>query len=326
MTRALPASVRALANGDFAQVADGFRNAGFSVSQPADGILQLVRPGQVQRRKLLLSVGIHGDETAPIEMLAGLLARLAGAPHRLGVDLMVVVGNLAAIGQGKRFIDVDLNRLFRTGQSDLHATAEGRRAEDIMRAAARFFESGAAGKWHFDLHTAIRPSHYPAFAVIPDTGGDMQELLGWLGPAGVEAVIFSAPSAGTFSAYTAMQCGATSATVELGRIGKLGHNDLSRFAAADAALEAFVLSEAAPATAKRPVVYRVAQELVKHSDSFRFAFDSATENFTPMPPGAVIAEDEGIVYRVGPETEYVVFPNPDVRIGLRAGLMVVRSV
>jgi len=42
-----------------------------------------------------------------------------------------------------------------------------------------------------------------------------------------------------------------------------------------------------------------------------------------MQPGALIAEDGEAAYRVGEATEYIVFPNPDVRAGLRAGLMVV---
>jgi succinylglutamate desuccinylase len=49
------------------------------------------------------------------------------------------------------------------------------------------------------------------------------------------------------------------------------------------------------------------------------------ENFSALTPGSVIAEDGDMVYRVGDETEYVVFPNPDVRPGLRAGLMVVKA-
>lgn len=52
---------------------------------------------------LLLSVGIHGDETGPIEMLARLLGELAAAPQQLAVDLMIVVGNPAAIAQQWRF-------------------------------------------------------------------------------------------------------------------------------------------------------------------------------------------------------------------------------
>ncbi|HZW13065.1 MAG TPA: succinylglutamate desuccinylase [Noviherbaspirillum sp.] len=327
MTRTVSASVRALAAGDFAHVADCFAKAGFSVSQPARGILQLVLPGQALRRKLLLSVGIHGDETAPIEILADLLERLRRAPHQLAVDLMLVVGNIAAIRQGKRFIDADLNRLFRAQRAergDLQTAAESQRADEIMRSAAVFFGTGEAEKWHFDLHTAIRPSHYPTFAVVPDTGGSKQHLLGWLGRAGIEAAILGAPSAGTFSAYTATQFGAMSATVELGRTGELGRNDLNQFATAHAALDAFLVGGTPSPGGRLPIVFRVAQELVKRSDAFRMACDSATKNFTPMAPGMLIAEDGDTVYRVGPETEYVVFPNPDVRIGLRAGLMVVR--
>lgn len=111
----------------------------------------------------------------------------------------------------------------------------------------------------------------------------------------------------------------------MGRIGELGRNDLSQFAAAHAALDAFLRGGDFPSAARMPDVFRVAQELVKRSDGFRMAFDGATKNFTPMPPGSLIAEDGDTVYRVGAETEYVVFPNPDVRVGLRAGLMVVRS-
>ena len=53
--------------------------------------------------------------------------------------------------------------------------------------------------------------------------------------------------------------------------------------------------------------------------------DRSTQNFTPMQPDSVIAVDGDTVYRVGDVTEYVVFPNPDVALGLRAGLMVIRS-
>lgn len=328
MDNAVSSQVRALAAGDFAQIADCFANAGFEVRVPARGILQLTMPGQMAARtRLLLSVGIHGDETAPIEMLAGLLHKLADAPRALAVDLMVVVGNLAAIEQGKRFIDADLNRMFRAERGDLQTAAEAGRADALMRAAAAFLGGADAEKWHLDLHTAIRSSHYPTFAVVPNAAahGRKQQLLGWLGQAGIGAAILSPASAGTFSAYTATQFGAASATVELGQVGALGDNDLSRFAEAHAALDAFLRNGQPPVGATLPHVFAVAQELVKRSEAFRMSFDRTTMNFTAMPPGALIAEDGDTAYRVGPVTEYVVFPNPDVRLGLRAGLMVVRS-
>ena len=119
------ANVQALAEADFSEVADSFANAGFQVRLPAKGILQIALPTPARRRlRLLLSVGVHGDETAPIEMLAHLLHALTAEPHALQADLMVVVGNLAAIAQGKRYLEVDLNRLFTSERGALHAAAE----------------------------------------------------------------------------------------------------------------------------------------------------------------------------------------------------------
>ncbi|MGE5622998.1 MAG: succinylglutamate desuccinylase, partial [Bacillota bacterium] len=323
MESELARSVRALAQADVAHFADSFAGAGYAVRIPARGILQLTSSGHFLRRpRLLLSAGVHGDETAPIEMLAHLLHALAQTPHALAVDLMAAVGNPAAVAQGKRFIDADLNRMFADERGALRSASEAARADEIMRATAAFFAPADADKWHLDLHAAIRPSHYPAFAVVPDAIADArkQALLGWLGDAGIGAVILNRKPAGTYSAYTAENFGAASATVELGQVAALGSNDLSRFGAACAALDGFVRSGRIPAGARRPQIFRVAQELVKQSEAFRMCFDSSVWNFTPFEPGAMIAEDGDTVYRVGPETEYVVFPNPDVRVGLRAGL------
>lgn len=324
----VPPTVRALAAGDFTYIAASFAAAGFTVQTPVPGILQLMRPASPQSHvRLLLSAGIHGDETAPIEMLTDLLHTLASTPHVLVLDLMVVVGNPGAIESGVRFIDADLNRLFREDRGELAYATEARRADAIMRATTEFFSNPDVGKWHFDLHTAIRPSLYPTFAIVPDVvfGGRRQQLLGWLYRAGIGAAILSAASAGTFSAYSASRFGATSATVELGQVGALGGNDLNRFADTHSALDAFLRSGLLPVSPERPVVFKVVQELIKCSDTFQLLLDRSTKNFTALPPGTLIAVDGDIEYRVGPVTEYVVFPNPDVRVGLRAGMMVVRD-
>lgn len=324
----VPEAVRALAEAEFSGVADCFASAGFQVRIPARGILQISAPAAITRRlSLLISVGIHGDETAPIEMLALLLDELARTPHALAVDLMVVVGNLDAIAAGKRFIDADMNRMFRAERGDLASAVEARRADTIMQAVATFFGTPGGKKWHLDLHTAIRPSLYPTFAIVPDVNAeqDRQALIDWLGSAGIEAVILNRKLAGTFSAYTATQFGVSGCTAELGQIGKLGANDLSQFAATQQALDTLLRTGSIGQTANAPPhVFAVTQEIVKHSDAFSMVFDRATNNFTALEPGMQIARDGDIEYRVGATTEYVVFPNPDVRAGLRAGLMVVR--
>jgi succinylglutamate desuccinylase len=328
MEQTVSDKVRALAEADFTHAADSFANAGFKVRLPARGILQVTSASHMLRRpRLLLSVGVHGDETAPIEMLAHLLDAVADEPHALAVDLMAVVGNPAAIAAGKRFIDADLNRMFRQDRGDLQSAAEADRADAIMRATATFFTGPDANKWHLDLHTAIRPSRYPRFAVVPAiiAGPRRDALLGLLGQAGIEAAILNTKPAGTYSAYTAEMFGTAGSTVELGQVAALGSNEPGISAATAATLDRFIRTGRLQPADERPKVFRVAQELIKRSDAFRMAFSRETQNFTPLQPGSVIAEDGDIVYRVGGETEYVVFPNPDVRVGLRAGLMVVQD-
>lgn len=328
MSNSLPAPVHAFAAGEFSSIAGSFAAAGYQVHMPARGILQLLMPESSQRHvRLLLSAGVHGDETAPVEMLADLLHKLAATPGALRVNLLLVIGNPSAIGQGRRFVEADMNRMFRAERGELASAAEAGRADAIMQATEQFFRDTNTEKWHFDLHTAIRPSLYPTFAVVPDVHlpARRQLLLGWLGRAGIGAAILSAPSAGTFSAYTASRFGAASATVELGQIGTFGGNDLSRFADTHEALDVFLRTGQPPVSRKLPDVFRIAQEVVKHSEVFRLMLDRDVMNFTALLPGTLIAEDGDFEYRVGPVTEHVIFPNPDVRVGLRAGLMVVRE-
>jgi succinylglutamate desuccinylase len=323
----LPPAVQALAAGDLERFAAAFRAAGWRVRTPQRGILQLCQSGSGARLKVLVSVGVHGDETAPIEILAQMLDRLCAEPAALRVDLMVAVGNLDAIAAGKRFIEADLNRMFRPGRGPLASAAEAVRADALMQAAASFFGHADAGNWHLDLHTAIRPSRYPTFAVVPQAATETRdaEMLAWLGQAGIEAAILNrstAGASGTFSAWTAAQFDARACTLELGRIGTLGSNDLDRFAGAAQALGALLRNGIVEKRGVFPQVFEVTQELIKRSAAFRMHCGSDTPNFTPFAPGSVIAEDGVHIYRAGARTEYVVFPNPDVRVGLRAGLMV----
>jgi succinylglutamate desuccinylase len=331
---ALPEAVRALAEADFGTVAQRFRDAGLAVALPARGIMTIKAAGgqpsstaAAARASVLLSVGVHGDETGPIEMVAHAVEALSREPTALAVDLMLCVGNIDAIAAGKRFIDADLNRMFRAERGSLAGTAEAARADAIIAATAQFFDRAGPVRWHLDLHTAIRPSLYPAFAIVPDliAPEGKAALLGWLGQAAIGAIIMNPASAGTYSYHSAEHHGAAGSTVELGRVGTLGQNDLSQFAAAAAALDALLRGARGRAAKAQPHVFRVAQNIIKLSDGFRMSVGRETHNFTALKKGDVIATDGATVYTVQHDEELVVFPNPDVRVGLRAGLMVVRA-
>lgn len=328
------AAARKLAAGDFGVLAGRFAGAGFALAEPAPGILQIrhaaASPASLstgERASVLVSAGVHGDETGPLEMLAQVLDALSRRPRELAVELMVCVGNLDAIRAGRRFIDADLNRMFRSQRGTLAGAKEAARADAIGAATAAFFAGAGPRRWHLDLHAAIRPSLYPNFAVVPELLAEASRaaLDGWLARAALDAVIVNPKSAGTYSYHSAERHGAAAATLELGRVGALGENDLSLFAQAGLALDG-LLRGAAPAAqpSHPPQVFRVAQEVIKTSAGFRLAFGRDTPNFTPLPPGALIATDGAALYEVGRVEERVVFPNPDVQAGLRAALMVVR--
>ena len=324
---ALPEAVRALAEADFASVAQRFQDAGFAVAQPASGVLTVkAATPDANRPSVLVSVGVHGDETGPIEMVAWLVEALSRTPDALAVDLMLCVGHIDAIRLGKRFVDADLNRMFRAERGSLAGTFEAARADVLIDVTRAFFEGSGPQRWHLDLHTAIRPSHYPMFAIVPELIEDRarENLIDWMGEAGIQAIIMNPASAGTYSYFTSEHLGAAGTTVELGRVGTLGQNDLSQFADASKALERLLRSQPAQAATTKPHVFSTAQSIMKLSDAFSMSVGRETWNFTPMKQGEVIASDGETVYTVEHEEELVVFPNPDVRVGLRAGIMVVR--
>lgn len=322
----LPPWLEAFAAGDFALLASRFVQAGHAVESLAPGMLQVTATRQPAPR-VLLSVGIHGDETGPIELLAQVLQQLSAAPGMLATNLLVVLGNPDAVAAGKRFIDVDLNRLFREQIQTAPSNAEAARAAAIMQIAKTFFAHDACG-WHLDLHSTIRPSRHERFAIIPVTANSPSDaLLAWLDTAAIEAAILSHQPGSTFSSFTARHCHCTSATLELGRVAPLGSNDGGRFTSVSDALLALLSSEL-PETTGKPhpgLLYEVTHEIVRQSASFVFALaDDELHTFCPVPPHTLVASDGDYVYHTGPDTEYLVFPNPEVGFGLRAGILVRR--
>ncbi|WP_321953259.1 succinylglutamate desuccinylase [Paraburkholderia bannensis] len=298
-----------------------------------EGVL-LLEPAQVDEttRSVLLSAGVHGDETAPIELLSKIVADIAAGRLALTCRVLVVLGNVAAMRAATRYEDDDLNRLFGGRHARVPQSREAPRAVALEAAAQRFFAAASAApgvRWHLDMHTAIRASAFEQFALLPyvgDTpgGAPTRAMFDWLADARIAAVLIHTEKGATYSSFTADHCGATACTLELGKVRPFGENDLARFANADAAVRRLVAGatkEAAP----MPRVFTVIGQITKQSDAFALHVAADVPNFTPFARGTVLAEDGAYRYVVAHDEERIVFPNPTVKPGLRAGLLVVET-
>lgn len=295
----------------------------FTLAGP--GLLELIpdTPGSAARA-CVLSAGIHGNETAPIELLGESLARLEAGLLRLGAPVLVILGNPEAICRGERFVATNLNRLFRRDLTE--AGMEPARARELMAAVDAFFAHHAEyARLHYDLHTAIRDSRYPRFAVSPFAATAVSsEQWRWLAAADLQAVLHQHQHSWTFSHYAKHYHGAQAFTLELGRVRPFGANDLTALAPMGRLLDALIAGDAPPeAEPQRLAFFRVAHELKRQGEAFRLCFPDDTPNFTEFAPGTRLAED-GVAgsFTVGETPLHVVFPNAEVELGARAALLV----
>jgi len=295
-----------------------------------DGLLALepvaAEVAGTARASVLVSAGVHGDETAPIELLSMLVRDLASGALPLACRLLVVLGNVPAMRAGERYLDDDLNRLFSGRHAQVPDSREAPRATQLEAAAAAFFAAAPAGaaRWHIDMHTAIRASVFEQFALLPHTGTPpTRTMFEWLGEARIAAVLLHTAKGNTYSHFTAEHCGALACTLELGKVRPFGQNDLARFAPADRAVRKLVSGASSGIDVPLPRVFTVIDQITKQSDALELFVAADVANFTAFARGTVLAQDGDYRYTVQHDEERIVFPNPSVKPGLRAGLLVV---
>ena len=290
------------------------------------GMLELTPPHRVETH-MVVSAGVHGDETAPIEILRDLIADIATGTLPLAVRLLVLFGNAPAMSAGKRYLDDDLNRLFCGAHRDLPRSAESPRAAALEHAVAAFFDEAAGARVHLDLHTAIRPSVFERFALLPHRDAPYGEgVFEWLAALDISAVLNHRERANTFTYFSCSQHNALAATLELGKVMPFGMNDLTRFAKVTEGLRLMLSARQLPPVETKPRIFDVVGQLDKLSERFVLVVGSQMANFTAYPQGTLIATDGDYQYAVTHAEERIVFPNPKVKVGLRAGLMVVERV
>ncbi|WP_404364971.1 succinylglutamate desuccinylase [Marinobacter sp.] len=308
-------------SGRHASLADGSR-----IEMRGPGLLRLMPASPQPDLRLIVSAGIHGNETAPIEVLNRLVNELLVGEWSLATETLLILGNPPAMVAGRRFMDHNLNRLFNGAhQKPLYAgSPEALRAE-LLEHTCRAFASGAPQLVHYDLHTAIKPSEREKFALypfIPDrkVPGDQ---LSFLAASDVHTLLLQHAPGTTFAAFSSKELEAESMTVELGRVRPFGQNEAGRFRGIENSLRDLLKGgdPGASADASQVVIFEVVEEIINTGREFRFHVPEDAANFTEYAPGEVIWEDAEQTYRVGPRPEVIIFPNRDVPVGQRVGLM-----
>lgn len=305
---------------------------GTRISRKAVGVLDIAPPAgraNPNDEAVIVSAGVHGNETAPIEVLNGLVSELIHGEWELACPLLLILGNPPAMLAGERFIEVNLNRLFSGAHSraEVAGLAEGQRARLLEEVCRQFASAHSQALCHYDLHTAIRPSHRERFALYPFVEGRQVPVneCDFLLEAEVETLLLQHKAGTTFSSFSSSGLQAESFTIELGKVRPFGQNDLARFSGISDALRRRFHGLPAPSS-KPPfddlTVFEVVHEILNTGKHFRFHVPDDVANFTEYPAGTVIWEDDSTCYRVGNTPEAIVFPNPEVPVGQRVGLMI----
>ncbi|WP_348945347.1 succinylglutamate desuccinylase [Chitinibacter sp. FCG-7] len=276
---------------------------------------------------LVVSCGIHGNETAPVELVEQLIERILRQELRVRSRVLFIFGNVPALRAGQRFIKEDMNRLFNR-EPEVEDGTEKRRAMMLEMHVGRFFGSNTTPRFHYDLHTAIHGSLIEKFAIypLPKPGRRFSaQEIARLSLAGVDTVLLQSTTSSTFSYSSSFHYDAHSFTIELGSARPFGQNtaiDLSRM---DAYLSGLIQGELPQPELIPPQVqiFRVSREIPKTSHDFKFAIDGKTDNFTPLPKGMLLAEDAGLPFTIIEDDARIIFPNPDVPPGQRAGLVII---
>ncbi|MDU9389123.1 succinylglutamate desuccinylase [Pseudomonas sp. zfem002] len=294
----------------------------------AEGALE-VRPPESRDSGLdiLLSAGIHGNETAPIELLDDLLGRIAKGEVQPRARILFLFGNPEAIRRGERYIEQDVNRLF-NGRHELTSGSEALRAGDLEHLAATFFSVPGRTRLHYDLHTAIRGSKIEQFALYPYKEGRQHSRreLARLRAAGMEAVLLQSKTSITFTAYTYEKLEAESFTLELGKARPFGQNQQVNLERLEARLIQIIEGTEPEHAGELDglQLFSVAREIIKHSDAFHLHLPADIENFSELSRGYLLAEDLADTrWIVEEEGARIIFPNPKVKNGLRAGILIV---
>ena len=296
------------------------------------GILEFI-PKQTSDQYVCLSCGVHGNETAPMEIVSDIVRDILVGVQSLKVNLLILLGNPKAMLQQERFLEFNLNRMFNHHwKSYLEADSncyEALRAKRLEGAVQDFFEKSPADarRYHYDLHTAIRASKHQRFAIYPYLDGreHKAEQLAFMQDCGVDTVLLYHKPSSTFSYHTSHHFKAGAFTVELGKVKPFGENNRDDFKQSENQLRKLVAANYHfnnDRSTDELNLFAVKKELLRISDESHLNVEDNLANFTEFEQGFELLSDPDEPYIVESAGEAIVFPNNKVPKGQRMALLI----
>lgn len=286
-------------------------------------------------KAVVLSAGVHGNETAPIELINELITELLNAQLVLKRPVLFIFGNPASMNINKRFVVENMNRLFvgnhakGTDVNGNSSNLERVRAKKLEEYVARFYERfQTPTRCLYDLHTAIKDSVYEKFAVYPYLHGKpwKKQEFELLRAMDVTTVMLMPTPATTFSYHASKVHDADSFTIELGKVRGFGENDKAKFEKAKMTLRDLICGiDVDPENFDEDnfVMFAVHRSIIKNFNDFQLGFSDSLPNFSQFQVGDTLASENGQDIVAEVEGEGIVFPNANVEIGQRAILTVI---
>jgi hypothetical protein len=116
---------------------------------------------------LVIVTAMHGNEPAGVEGALRLARRLESAGGVVRGEVVALVGHRAALAQGRRFLDRDLNRIWRYPPGQVATLQEGRERRDLTRTLAGILRRARGPVRVFDIHTTSGLG--PPYTVVGDS-------------------------------------------------------------------------------------------------------------------------------------------------------------
>ena len=255
-------------------------------------------------------------------MLDRLIRALARGEIRPRARLLLLFANPAAMRRTLRQVDHDLNRLFRGAHADVWGS-EAIRAAELEALVSSFFGGSGRQRRHYDLHSAMRPSRLPQFAICP-WREDQQapaEALARLQGLAIDGVLLQRQATPTFTALTAMRHGAEAFTLELAESGvKAVHPAVLAF---ETGLIAMIEGRTLPVgSGPSCSCCRFPARSSSAARGSGCVCRRISRTSTPLPLGSLLAEDEAARWVVDEPGARILFPWP-MSPKWRAALIVV---